>query len=168
MGRVSGSRKDLSGMPALWTLGEGQGNPIPSSSRTAPVSSPSLDAPTPSAASPPSASYPRRGRACLRRSLLLRPPHGRRLRRIPSWPSVRPPASAASSRQASLDDSWERYVIPATACSRLPDAFLDEERRSICEWWYRQEYLCEVGPRSAGLLERRRVERLLIRDSGAL
>jgi hypothetical protein len=70
--------------------------------------------------------------------------------------------------QASLDDSWERYVIPATECSRLPDAFLDEERRSICEWWYRQEYLCEFVPLSAGLFERRRLERLLIRDSVAL
>ncbi len=40
-------------------------------------------------------------------------------------------------------EPWERYEVPATMCPRIPAAFLAEERRSIGEWWYRQEYQCE-------------------------
>lgn len=38
---------------------------------------------------------------------------------------------------------WERYRIPATMCPRIAPAFLEEERRSLGEWWFEQEYLCE-------------------------
>lgn len=38
---------------------------------------------------------------------------------------------------------WERIEIPATACPRIAPAFLDEERRQMGDWWFRQEYLCE-------------------------
>jgi Terminase large subunit, T4likevirus-type, N-terminal len=40
-------------------------------------------------------------------------------------------------------ESWERYEVPATACPRIPAGFLEEERRTIGEFWYRQEYGCE-------------------------
>jgi hypothetical protein len=40
------------------------------------------------------------------------------------------------------DQDWERYEIPATECPRIPVRFLEEERRSMPEWWFRQEYLC--------------------------
>ena len=33
--------------------------------------------------------------------------------------------------------------MPAEQCGRISPAFLDEERRTIGEWWYRQEYGCE-------------------------
>jgi hypothetical protein len=39
--------------------------------------------------------------------------------------------------------SWERIEVKATDCPRIPKAFLDEERASLGEWWFRQEYLCE-------------------------
>lgn len=38
---------------------------------------------------------------------------------------------------------WERIDIPATDCPRIPPEFLEEERRSLGDWWFRQEYLCE-------------------------
>lgn len=38
--------------------------------------------------------------------------------------------------------SWERYEVPATQCPRISPAFLAEERRSLGDWWYRQEYGC--------------------------
>ncbi len=38
---------------------------------------------------------------------------------------------------------WERYEVPATECPRIPAAFLESERRSMPEWWFAQEYLCE-------------------------
>ena len=37
---------------------------------------------------------------------------------------------------------WERYEVPAGQCPRIPEAFLAEERRSLPDWVYRQEYLC--------------------------
>ena len=38
---------------------------------------------------------------------------------------------------------WERIEIPATRCGRIAPAFLEEERRQMGDWWFRQEYLCE-------------------------
>jgi hypothetical protein len=38
---------------------------------------------------------------------------------------------------------WERYKVPASECPRIPASFLEAERRSMPEWWYAQEYLCE-------------------------
>lgn len=38
---------------------------------------------------------------------------------------------------------WERYEVTATQCTRIPPAFLEEERRAMPEWWFAQEYLCE-------------------------
>lgn len=40
-------------------------------------------------------------------------------------------------------ESWGRVEVPATACPRIPPAFLEAERRSMPDWWYRQEYGCE-------------------------
>jgi hypothetical protein len=37
---------------------------------------------------------------------------------------------------------WERYEVSATDCPRIPEEFLEEERRSLGAWWYEQEYLC--------------------------
>lgn len=39
--------------------------------------------------------------------------------------------------------TWERIRITAPDCPRITDAFLAEERASMGQWWYRQEYLCE-------------------------
>jgi hypothetical protein len=41
------------------------------------------------------------------------------------------------------EEPWERYEVPATDCPRIPAEFLEEERRSMGDWWYRQEYGCE-------------------------
>jgi hypothetical protein len=38
--------------------------------------------------------------------------------------------------------AWERYEVPATECPRISPAFLEEERQSMGEWWYQQEYFC--------------------------
>jgi len=37
---------------------------------------------------------------------------------------------------------WERYEVPATACPRISPEFLKDERRSLPERVYRQEYFC--------------------------
>ncbi len=40
-------------------------------------------------------------------------------------------------------ESWERYEIPATECPRISAEFLDEERRTLGQWWFDQEYGCQ-------------------------
>jgi hypothetical protein len=40
-------------------------------------------------------------------------------------------------------NSWERLECKASDCPRIPQPFLEEERASLGEWWFRQEYLCE-------------------------
>ncbi len=39
--------------------------------------------------------------------------------------------------------SWHRTKITATECPRIPREWLEQERRSIGDWWFRQEYMCE-------------------------
>ncbi len=46
--------------------------------------------------------------------------------------------------EASRDNAeWERYEIPATECPRISQAFLEEEKATMGDWWWRQEYMCE-------------------------
>jgi hypothetical protein len=37
---------------------------------------------------------------------------------------------------------WERYEVRAEECERIPKTFLEEERRALPAWIYRQEYEC--------------------------
>lgn len=41
------------------------------------------------------------------------------------------------------DEPWERYEVPADQCPRIAPSFLEEERRTVGEWWYSQEYGCQ-------------------------
>jgi hypothetical protein len=38
--------------------------------------------------------------------------------------------------------AWERYTVTAEECPRIPPEFLEEERRTLGEWWFAQEYEC--------------------------
>jgi hypothetical protein len=38
--------------------------------------------------------------------------------------------------------AWERYEVPATDVPRISPEFLEEERRTLGEWWFEQEYMC--------------------------
>jgi hypothetical protein len=39
-------------------------------------------------------------------------------------------------------EPWKRVGVPATACPRHTPEFLAEERQSLGERWFRQEYCC--------------------------
>ncbi len=39
--------------------------------------------------------------------------------------------------------SWHRVKVTAYDCPRMSREWLETERKSIGEWWFRQEYLCE-------------------------
>lgn len=48
------------------------------------------------------------------------------------------------------DDNWQRVEITAHQCPRITDEFLDEEYRTLGEFWFRQEYMCEfLDPESS-------------------
>lgn len=49
---------------------------------------------------------------------------------------------------------WERVMVPATECSRIPAAALDEERLVIGDEMFRQEYMCEFVSGEAGVFDR--------------
>jgi len=38
---------------------------------------------------------------------------------------------------------WELVEVKATECPRIPEKFLEDERASLGDWWFRQEYMCE-------------------------
>jgi hypothetical protein len=40
-------------------------------------------------------------------------------------------------------EGWERVRVTAPDCPRISPDFLEEERRSLGEWWFKQEYMCE-------------------------
>ena len=42
-------------------------------------------------------------------------------------------------------NAWERVRIAARECPRISPAFLEEERNSLGDWWYRQEYECDFA-----------------------
>jgi hypothetical protein len=59
---------------------------------------------------------------------------------------------------------WERVRVPADACARIPREFLEEERRTMGERWFRQEYGCEFVDSVSGVFDRELVERAITRD----
>jgi hypothetical protein len=61
--------------------------------------------------------------------LMLSTPHGRRGAFFEAWENG--------------GDEWERFRVPAEECPRISPEFLEEERRSMPDFWYRQEYGCE-------------------------
>ena len=38
---------------------------------------------------------------------------------------------------------WNRIKVTASQCPRISREFLEQERVSLGEWWFKQEYLCE-------------------------
>jgi hypothetical protein len=40
-------------------------------------------------------------------------------------------------------EAWERYEVPADQCPRITPEFLAEEKRTLGQFWFDQEYLCK-------------------------
>lgn len=56
------------------------------------------------------------------------------------------------------DEAWDRYEVPASMCPRIPAAFLEEERRTIGEWWFAQEYECRFMDAQSAAFTRAEVD----------
>lgn len=57
--------------------------------------------------------------------------------------------------------AWMRVHVPATECARISKIFLEEQRRSAGDLWFRQEYMGEFVDNGAGLFGRDLVEAAL-------
>ncbi len=49
--------------------------------------------------------------------------------------------------------------MPATDVPRISAAFLEEERRTLGEWWFEQEYMCRFLDAETQAFRREDVER---------
>ncbi len=83
------------------------------------------------------------------RLLALSTPHGTRGWFYAAWRGVEP---------------WERYEVPATLCPRISPEFLAEEKRSMGEWWFQQEYGCTFSEAETQAFRREDVERAFRED----
>ena len=59
---------------------------------------------------------------------------------------------------------WERFELKGTECPRIPGAFLEDEKRTMGERWFRQEYLCEFVDVNDSLFDRDVIERAFSDD----
>jgi hypothetical protein len=56
-------------------------------------------------------------------------------------------------------EAWERVEVPATECARISAEFLAEERRTVGEWWFNQEYMCEFLDAQSAAFRREDIDR---------
>jgi hypothetical protein len=61
-------------------------------------------------------------------------------------------------------EGWHRTKVTADQCPRIPREWLEQERKSIGEWWYRQEYLCEFVETSDQVFSYEDIQRALDND----
>jgi terminase large subunit-like protein len=61
--------------------------------------------------------------------------------------------------RAGSNSGWEIVRVPAEECPRIPKAFLEEERRTMGDLWFRQEYGCEFVDAVSGVFDSEAVER---------
>lgn len=77
------------------------------------------------------------------RLLALSTPWGKRGWFYEAWQSYEP---------------WTRIKVPAQECPRIPAAFLEEEKRNLGDWWFRQEYLCEFADNETSVFRAEDIE----------
>jgi hypothetical protein len=65
-------------------------------------------------------------------------------------------------------EGWERVRVRAEDCPRIPASFLEEERRTMGERIYRQEYGCEFGESTDGVFQRDLIEAAFTSEFGPL
>ncbi len=56
---------------------------------------------------------------------------------------------------------WDRVRVTAEECPRISQRFLEEERATMGDRWFQQEYLCEFEDSTSGLFGREQVEQAM-------
>jgi hypothetical protein len=53
--------------------------------------------------------------------------------------------SSAVPNPDPVSQAWQRIRVPASDCPRISGAFLEQERRSMGDRWFSQEYECQFN-----------------------
>ncbi len=61
-------------------------------------------------------------------------------------------------------EPWERYEVPAPMCPRISPEFLEEEQRTLGEWWYLQEYFCRFMDAETSAFRRDDIDRAFAKE----
>lgn len=59
------------------------------------------------------------------------------------------------------NEAWERYRVTAEQCSRISKEFLEEEKATIGEWWWLQEYMCQFLDSVTAAFRSEDIERII-------
>ena len=62
------------------------------------------------------------------------------------------------------DGPWNRIKVSARECPRISEKFLEEERASLGEWWYQQEYECSFSDTTDQVFRTADIERAFSDD----
>ncbi len=63
---------------------------------------------------------------------------------------------------------WTRFSAPATACSRIRPEFLEQERASLGDHAFRQEYLCEFLASEHQMIDRSIIDAIIVPEGQPL
>ncbi|SRR6266567_4285966 len=59
---------------------------------------------------------------------------------------------------------WQYFEVPAEKCPRISPEFLEEEKRTMGEWWYSQEYECKFLDAQTAAFRSEDIERIVDRN----
>src|ERR1039458_9754693 len=102
------------------------------------------------------------------RSIMPEPAGFGKHRLIP--PSLRSSAAAAAGSpcrntlSARGGPEWERIQATAEECPRIRREFLEEERATMGDRWFRQEYLCQFEDSVSTVFDRALIEQAITYD----
>lgn len=88
------------------------------------------------------------------RLILMSTPHGRRGHFYEAWTNG--------------SDAWTRESITANDVPRITKEFLEQERNSIGEWWFQQEYMCRFVDENTQLFSSDSIARAFSRELAPL
>lgn len=65
-------------------------------------------------------------------------------------------------------DAWERIEVDATQCPRISPTFLANEKRTLGDWWYDQEYGCQFRDATDSVFPYEVVMRAKVEDAALI
>jgi hypothetical protein len=80
------------------------------------------------------------------------------------WDTWRTATAEGGARKSGGGSGWEVFQVRAADCPRIPKEFLEEERRTMGDLWFRQEYGCEFVDAVSGVFDREVVEKAVRED----
>ena len=61
-------------------------------------------------------------------------------------------------------EDWEYYEVPATECPRISKEFLEEEKRTMGDWWFQAEYMCKFLDAQTAAFREADIARIIHKD----